>query len=191
MTESDGSPSSSGSSSWSLDADSGELRILTGVAGRAARMGHRLTIAMRRWTATVQWDGGEPVSAELSVVVDSLEVLSGEGGVTPLAGPAKGVARSNALKSLEAKKFPQIRFAAADISRTAQGYRLSGSVEIHGTERSQVVDLTVEDRGAVWGLSTHVKVTQSDFGVKPYSLFMGSLKVADDVTIDFAATHPK
>ena len=38
---------------------------------------------------------------------------------------------------------------------------------------------------------TQVKLTQSDFGVKPYSLFMGSLKVADEVTIDFSATHPK
>ncbi|MCB1264564.1 MAG: YceI family protein [Mycobacterium sp.] len=182
---------SSGSSSWSLDGDSGELRILTGVAGRAAKMGHRLTIAMRSWTATVQWDGGEPVSAELNVVVDSLEVLSGEGGVTPLAGPEKGVARSNALKSLDAKKFPQIRFASTDISRTAQGYRLSGSVEIHGTERPQVVDLAVADRGAAWELTARVSLAQSDFGVKPYSLFMGSLKVADEVTIDFAATHPK
>ena len=191
MTESNGSSRSGGSSSWSLDADSGELRILTGVAGRAAKMGHRLTIAMRSWTATVQWEGGEPISAELNVVVDSLEVLTGEGGVTPLAGPEKGVARSNALKSFDDKKFPQIRFETSDISRTAQGYRLSGSVEIHGTARPQVVDLTIEDRGAVWGLSTQVKLTQSDFGVKPYSLFMGSLKVADEVTIDFAATHPK
>ena len=74
MTESNGSSRSGGSSSWSLDADSGELRILTGVAGRAAKMGHRLTIAMRSWTATVQWEGGEPISAELNVVVDSLEV---------------------------------------------------------------------------------------------------------------------
>lgn len=177
--------------SWSLDGASGELRIRTGVAGRAAKMGHRLTIAMRSWQATVQWSGKAPTSAELSVAVDSLEVLSGEGGVTPLSGPEKGVARSNALKSLDAKKYPQIRFSAGEIAKTDAGYRLSGTVEIHGTERPQVVDLTVTDTGAAWALSTQVRITQSDFGIKPYSLFMGSLKVADDVTIDFTATYPK
>ena len=45
---------------WSLHAPDGELLLRTGVAGRAARMGHRLTIAMTRWQATVTWDGDEP-----------------------------------------------------------------------------------------------------------------------------------
>lgn len=178
-------------STWTLDSTSGELQILTGVAGPAARMGHRLTIGMTSWHASVAWQSGEPVSAELVVEVDSLQVLKGEGGVTPLSGPEKGVARSNALKSLNAKKFPQVRFTTSEITKTADGYRMTGSVEIHGTPRPQVVDLAVEDRGDTWALSTRVPVIQSDFGVKPYSLLMGSMKVADEVTIAFNATHPK
>ena len=178
-------------SDWSIDPAAGELRIRTGVAGRAAKMGHRLTIAMQSWDATVRWAGDKPKSAELTVEVDSLAVISGEGGIKPLAGPEKGVARSNALKSLDAKTFPQIRFVADGIAKTEDGYRLTGTTEIHGTARPQVVDLTVEDRGDTWVLSTQVSITQSDFGVKPYSLFMGSLRVADEVTVEFTATHPK
>lgn len=178
-------------STWSLTAADGELRILTGVAGRAAKMGHRLTIGMKSWQASVHWAGATPTAVELTVDVDSLEVLGGEGGLTPLAGPEKGVARSNALKSLDAKKFPQIRFTSEDVAKTAGGYRLTGSVEIHGTSRPQAVDVTVTDEGGALALSAQVSVTQSDFGVKPYSLMMGTLKVADEVTIDFAATHAK
>ena len=74
-------------SNWILSPDNGELRILTGVDGRAAKMGHRLTIAMQTWQATVRWAGGKPASAELTAQVDSLTVLSGEGGLTPLSGP--------------------------------------------------------------------------------------------------------
>jgi polyisoprenoid-binding protein YceI len=178
-------------SNWILSPDNGELRILTGVDGRAAKMGHRLTIAMQTWQATVRWAGGKPASAELTAQVDSLTVLSGEGGLTPLSGPEKGVVRSNALKSLDAKKYPEIRFAADDIAETATGYRMTGTVEIHGTSRPQAVDVTVTDTGDGVALSAQVQLTQSDFGVKPYSLFMGSLKVADAVTIDFSATRPK
>jgi hypothetical protein len=37
------------------------------------------------------------VHAELTVVVDSLQVIKGDGGLTPLSGPEKSVARFNAL----------------------------------------------------------------------------------------------
>nr|WP_255525444.1 YceI family protein [Mycolicibacterium sp. BK634] len=174
-----------------MTAAEGELQILTGVGGPAAKMGHRLTIAMASWRADVQWRGKQPVSAELVVDVDSLQVVKGEGGVTPLTGPEKGVVRSNALKALDVKKYPQITFSAEDIDKTATGYRLTGTVEIHGTSRPQIVDLAVEDSGGVWVMSADVPVVQTQFGVKPYSLFVGSLKVADEVNLKFTARHPK
>lgn len=176
---------------WTLTAAEGELQILTGVAGPAAKMGHRLTIAFASWRAEVQWDGADPTAVRLVVDVDSLQVVKGEGGVTPLTGPEKGVARSNALKSLDAKKFPTITFVAEDISTMPGGYRLDGSVDIHGKTRPQSVDLAVEDAGSAWVMSTSAAVVQSQFGVKPYSLFMGSLKVADEVALQFTARHPK
>jgi len=178
-------------SSWSLSNSVGDLLIRTGVAGPAAKMGHRLTIRMDSWQAGVQWRDRTPVSADLTVVVDSLQVTKGEGSVTPLAGPAKLIARSNALKSLDAKKYPLIRFNADDIAETASGYRLTGTVEIHGRSRPQVIDLTVDDAGDAWAMSAHAAIIQSDFGVKPYSLLMGSLKVADEVAIEFTGKHPK
>ena len=176
---------------WTLTAAEGELQILTGVGGPAAKMGHRLTIAMASWRAGVQWRGKKPVGVELVVDVDSLQVIKGEGGVTPLTGPEKGVVRSNALKALDVKKYPQITFSAEDISETEAGYRLDGTVEIHGTSRPQTVDVAVEDSGDAWVMSASVPVLQTQFGVKPYSLFVGSLKVADEVNLRFTARHPK
>lgn len=66
---------------WTLDASDGELVLRTGVVGRAARLGHRLTIAMTRWQALVNWSGTDPVAGELVAEVDSFEVMRGEGGV--------------------------------------------------------------------------------------------------------------
>jgi polyisoprenoid-binding protein YceI len=172
---------------WTIDVSDGELLIHTGVAGRASKMGHRLTIAMRRWQATVRWSDGAPVAAQLTVDVDSLEVLRGEGGLTPLSGSQKILVRSNALRQLGAGRFPEICFDADSIDRSRDGYRLAGTLQIHGKTRPQVIDLRTEDLGEVWRLSSQAVVRQSDFGVKPYSLLMGSLKVTDDVTILFTA----
>src|SRR5262245_27634734 len=100
---------------WNLDESDGRLVVETGVTGRASKMGHRLTIVMTTWQATVGRADGEPANVELTVDVNSLAVLSGAGGLTPLTGPEKALARSNALKALDADRFPQIRFQAGDI----------------------------------------------------------------------------
>jgi polyisoprenoid-binding protein YceI len=176
---------------WCLDASDGELLIRTGVKGRAARMGHRLTIVMTRWQATVSWAGAEPVAAELAVETDSFDVLRGEGGVKGLSGPEKTLVRSNALKSLDAGRFPEIRFTAETIDKTDDGYRLTGKLHIRGKSRQHVIDLRTEDLGDSWRMSAESSVRQTDYGVKPYSLLMGSVQVADDVTVSFAAVHAK
>ena len=176
---------------WSLDPSNGELLVRTGVAGFGARMGHRLTIAMRQWQATVKWSDGEPVAAQLTVDVNSLEVLRGEGGLTPLSGPEKILVRSNALRQLAAERHPEIRFDADTIDKSRDGYRLTGTLQIRGKTRAQVIALRTDDLGDAWRLSTEAVVRQSEFGVKPYSLLMGSLKVADDVTVAFAAQRAK
>lgn len=176
---------------WDLDGADGELMIRTGVAGRAAQLGHRLTIAMRGWRATVQWSDDEPVSAELTVDVDSLEVVRGDGGLTPLSGPEKILVRGNALRSLNARRFPRISFAAKTIEKTDDGYRLTGTLTIHGKARTQVVDVRADDLGDSWRMSSETAIRQSDFGVRPYSQLLGSLKVADDVTVSFTAQRAK
>ncbi|OBB77084.1 YceI family protein [Mycobacterium sp. 852014-52144_SCH5372336] len=173
---------------WNLDQSDGELRIRTGVEGRAAKMGHRLTIAVNTWHVTVGWSDGEPSEVTLTVHVDSLEVLSGEGGVTPLTGPEKALARSNALKVLNAKRFPRIEFETSDIEKTGDRYRLTGTLQINGKTRDQVVDVAVQEADGVWRMSCETIVRHSDFGLKPYSMLMGSMKVADAVTVAFTAT---
>jgi polyisoprenoid-binding protein YceI len=176
---------------WQMDGSEGTLLVTTGVAGPASAVGHRLTLVMTTWRGEVQFTGSEPSSVEVTVDVDSLEVRRGSGGVKGLSGPEKALARSNALKSLQVDRHPEIRFRTDDISVTDTGYRLAGTLEIHGRSRSHVVDLRVADGGTAWQLSCESTVRQTDFGVKPYSLMMGALKVADEVTVSFTAEHPK
>lgn len=176
---------------WTIGPSDGELTLRTGVAGRAARMGHRLTIAMRRWHATVTWDNHEPVAADLTVEVESFDVLRGEGGVKGLSGPEKGLVRVNAMKAMDASRFPTIRFVAGTVERGDGGYRLTGELAIHGQTHGHVIDLRTEDVGDSWRMSAESTVRQSDYGITPYSLLMGSVQVADEVALSFTAVHPK
>jgi polyisoprenoid-binding protein YceI len=176
---------------WESGPSDGELTVTTGVTGPAASMGHRLTIAMTVWHATVQWADGEPSSVELTVDVDSLDVQRGEGGIKGLSAPEKVMARSNALKTFKADTFPHIRFRADDVAATDGGYRLTGTLEIHGTTHDRVVELAVKDLGDAWRMTVEAVVRHSDFGMKPFSMMMGAMRVEDEVTVSFTGEHAK
>lgn len=174
---------------WQLDASHGQLLVRTAVAGRAAKMGHRLTIVMERWEATVSWTGDRPTAVELAVEVDSLRVLQGDGGMTPLTAPEKTLIRSNALKCLDSNKHRLIRFGSSDIEPTDDGYRLTGELEIHGRRKPHVVELRVTHQpDGSSQLSGDSTVRHSDFGVRRYSMLMGAMQVADEVTVSFSGT---
>ncbi|BCI51558.1 polyisoprenoid-binding protein [Mycolicibacterium litorale] len=171
-----------------LDASDGDLRIRTDVTGPAARMGHHLTILVATWHASVGWDGDEPVAVELTADVDSLQIERGDGGVTPLSGPERALARTNALKTLSAQRYPTVTFTSDRMTPAGGGYHLAGELEIHGHHRAHSLDVAVTDKGDGWRLEARSAVRQTDFGVRPYSMFMGSMKVVDTVTIEFSAT---
>jgi polyisoprenoid-binding protein YceI len=169
---------------WTFDGGSGSLQVLTGVDGTAARMGHRLTIGVPTWQAELTWEGDQPSALTLTADVAALVVESGEGGMTPLTAPERLVARSNALKTLSTKQFPRVTFESRAIDPTDTGYRLTGTLEIHGVRRDHTVDVAVVDEQ----ISARTEVRQSDFDIKPFSMMMGGLRVADAVTVVFSAS---
>ena len=173
---------------WTIGPADGELLLKTDKTGPAAKTGHRLTIGFNDWTGSVDVDDTTPQKVSLAVVVDSMEVLSGEGGLTPMTGAEKAIARSNALKSLKASKSPTITFTTSNVSPTDGGYRLDGQLTVAGTTVPHTVDVAVADADSGAKVSATTTVSHKAVGIKPYSLAMGALKVADEVGIEFHAT---
>lgn len=177
---------------WTLDAShGGQLAVRTDVTGKASKMGHRLTIAVTSWTATVEWSGDAPTAVTLDAEVGSIDVIDGEGGLTPLIGPEKIVAKANALKSFDAGRYPSITFRSTDITAVDTGFRLTGMAEIHGVSREVTVDVNVTDLGDRWHLVSETAVRQSDYKITPYSQMFGAMKVVDEVTVTFDAEYRK
>lgn len=171
-----------------IDQSSGVLEVHTGVAGRSARLGHRLVLAPTTWRAAVEVDGEQPVSLVVTVDAGSLEVVSGEGGLTPLTSPERAVATANAHRSLKVKANPTIEYRSVAIEATENGFRVRGDLTICGTTRPCDFALAYEEAEPAPALATAVPVRQTDFGIKPFSLMMGTLQVADEVTVVARAT---
>jgi polyisoprenoid-binding protein YceI len=152
------------------------LRVKTGRSGAAAKAGHDLVIEVTSWEATL--DAGEAPSIELSADPTSLKVIEGKGGMQALDDDGK----ADILKSIDKDvlKKKAISFRSTSVEQSDGGLAVKGDLELVGKTAPVEFRLTVGDDGA---LSGSAKVTQSTWGMKPYSALFGALKVNDEVEV--------
>jgi polyisoprenoid-binding protein YceI len=85
-------------------------------------------------------------------------------------------------KVLDQEKYPEIRFKSSHIEQTSpQHYRVVGMLELHGTKH----EVTLEVTGGPEHYHGATKLKQSDYGIKPISLGGGSVKVKDELELEF------
>lgn len=166
--------------------ESGTLHLLTGVEGKAARMGHDLVLDLSDWSAEADVSDGVPTAVRLRAALASFAVQSGSGGAKPLSDKDRATIRKNALGSMRADKHPEVTFASTSISPSANGFQVTGDLSIGGQTRPVTVDLAVE--GST--LTARTSVVQTQFDVTPYSAMLGALKLRDRVDVALDATIP-
>lgn len=81
----------------------------------------------------------------------------------------------------EVLKRQNVTFRSTAFEPAGEGvYRVEGDLTLAGMTRPVGFDLTVGDDGAV---SATAVVTQTRWGMKPFSALFGTLKVLDDVEV--------
>lgn len=167
--------------------DTARLSVRTGRGGAAAKAGHDLTIHVTRWSGTLE------VGAELewnAVALDadatSLRVHKGTGGMQALGDDDK----ANIQQTIddEVLKRRDISFRSSRASSPDGGARVSveGDLTLAGRTQPISVEVEVGEDGTVAATAV---VTQTRWGMKPYSALFGALKVLDDVEVGFEG-HP-
>jgi polyisoprenoid-binding protein YceI len=160
--------------------DNATLSVRTRRGGAAAKAGHDLLLHVTSWKGTlVAGEDAVPASAELTADATSLRVREGTGGIQALGDHDK----ANIEQTIddEVLKRRDIAFRSTRIER-AGGDTLSmeGELTLAGKTEPIAFDVAV---GADGALSAHVTVTQTRWGMKPYSALFGTLKVLDDVEV--------
>jgi polyisoprenoid-binding protein YceI len=161
-----------------LGPDNATLQVKTYRAGMASKAGHDLVIDVTGWQATVTSEDSRPVSVELSADPRSLRVRDGHGGAKPLSDKDRGEIAKNIEKKVLGEQG--IEFRSTGVENGDGRLQVSGELRIAGTARPVSFDLSMGPDGHVQGT---VPLTQSEWGIKPYTALMGALKVRDDVEI--------
>ena len=178
-------PVAASTGNFRLGPGTGRVVIKTSRAGLAARAGHDLTIEVTRWSAQVdvpaEEDGGvaaAKVSAELDL--GSLEVREGTGGAVPLTDRDRREIKKTigGILGGGAATFASSRI----IPSGASGGAIEGTVTLNGKTQPARLQVTAPGSGRYRGSAT---LTQTVFGIKPYTGFFGALKLKDEVTVEF------
>ncbi len=86
-------------------------------------------------------------------------------------------------KSLDSERYPAISFRSNSYRQDGNGSaEVLGKLSLHGAVR--LVTLTVKKQGDRWTGSARLK--QTDFGMRPVSVAGGTVKVKDEVKVEFS-----
>lgn len=172
------------SGNYELGPESGRLLVKTARTGLGAKAGHDLTIEVTRWRGKAVIDANHAGSSSVTLEadIDSFEVREGTGGVKPLTDADRAdIKNTLRTKVLRADRYPVIVFASNDVSGTPESFRVAGDLSIAGVTQPVTVEGRI-DAGRAVGSAV---VAQTRWGIKPYSAFLGALKLRDEVEVYF------
>lgn len=172
-----------------LGPENATLRVKTERRGAAAMAGHDLTIEVTSWEGALEV-GEDPDRFSLNLTVDagSLQVREGVGGVQAL-GEEDKIEIKQTIEAEVLGTTQPIEFHSTEVEALDGGRRLgvSGELTMNGNTHPLDFILDVGPEGQVSGKAT---VTQSDWGIKPYSGLFGTLKVRDEIEVVAEASFP-
>ena len=121
----------------------------------------------------------DPAGGKLNVRSATLTVL--DPGLSA-ARRAEVQARMLGPEVLDSAAFPDIQFESTAVETTGTArWMVTGRLTVHGVTRSTTLPLTERDghyRGSV-------ALKQRDFGIEPISIVGGTVKVKDELKIEF------
>jgi len=166
-----------------LGPENSKLIVRAYREGAAAKLGHDLVIEVTSWQGVLEiGEDGAATSAELTADSRSLEVREGVGGAKALSDKDRADIKGSIDKKI--LQGSQISFRSTDIRTSGDGsYSVRGDLELVGTTRPITFLVSLDAGGHA---TASAQVTQSEWGIKPFSAMLGALKVRDTVDVELS-----
>jgi polyisoprenoid-binding protein YceI len=158
------------------DSTTAELLVFTFKEGLLSAVAHDLKLRVTRFDAEVDLAAGK---AKATIDASSLRVVcpmkDGQENRAALPAVLFGEIEKNVLASLDAKRFQQLSFEVSSLTPR----EVQGALTLHGVTKTV--------RGTRADSATQViaefRIDTRDFGIKPFSAMLGSLKNKPEVVV--------
>lgn len=165
------------------------LRVFTFKEGLLRGVAHDLQLRAHELELTLVGPPSQPEAVRLHVDPRHLRVVCAmqDGREDPSAlspGDRAKIERTMADHVLHPERYPKISFHSTSITWSSPNRAIiHGELRLHGTQRSLSAEIVRQ--GDRW--VTEVDLHQPDYGIKPYSAMLGSLKVQPRVRVQVDA----
>src|SRR5438093_10115743 len=182
-------PAVAATRTYVIDASASAVQVHVGKSGVFGFAGHTHEVTADRFEGRVDADPDDLArsSVELSFEASGLTV-SAQGEPEGDAPKVQEVMAGS--KVLDVSRFPAIRFRSRQVSgrRAADGayeLQVAGEVSLHGVSRAVTVPVRVELSGATLTASGRTALAQRAFGMEPVTAGGGTVKVKNEVGVEF------
>ncbi len=188
----DTADSPSGASRWVANARRSQVVVHVYRKGLLSGMAHDHHFHVGEFRATAVLDPAGPDLGPFEVVADAGSLRDRQPDLTP-DERARVDAQAAGDDVLDAHRFPEVRLVPARAGLTRLRSEPDGSLAgelaaklvLHGKERAVTVPIAASREGGSWRARGTFRFRQSDFGIEPYSGFLGMVAVHDEVQVDF------
>ena len=181
---------------FALNPNTSSLRMYAFRAGKAAKFGHNHVLSAPEFQGFFSLSPEGPAASRFDLLFRLNQLAFDDPQHRAALGPAfastisaedTASTRNNMLgdNNFQATRFPLLRIQSLQIVGDAPKFAAKIAVELHGQTREMWTPLTVTglpERLAVQGA---LVLRQSDFGIKPFSVFGGILAVHDEIVVEF------
>ncbi len=160
-----------------IDTAHSRLTVHVGKTGAFSGLGHVHEISAPIARGEVQTS--KPFAVRFDVNAAAMKVVDPDESEKDRADVQKTMLGAEAL---DVARFPEIQFVSGAVEEIGESHwRIHGSLTLHGQTKPIVLETTLE-KGHYRGTAS---VIQSSFGITPIKVAGGTIKVKDEVQIEF------
>lgn len=179
---------------YRFDDDASRVLALVGKAGVLSGAGHVHVVAVKRLRGFAR-TGARAAKADVLFPVRAMRVdppairsaLGGEYAEVHMDAQQRTDTRKNMLISLDAHAYPWVHLAISRANAAAQT-PLQIKLTLHGQTRAitlPAAPATIQSGAQRLIAEGSFHIRQSDFGIEPYAILLGALRVKDELQIRY------
>ena len=170
------------------DTSASQLVIRAGRNGLLSALSHDHEFTPARWQAEVDFDPERPQEIRVDLRIDAATLHD---HVARLSQKLRDyVDRETAgPEVLDAQRYREVEFQGKSASTEGAGGALQGvlhgELSLHGTTRPLDVPFQAHADAPGYRVTGSVRFRQTDFGMTPFSSAGGTIRVDDEIRVDF------
>ncbi len=145
------------------------------------------TSSLHDWTMTMDQVSGQGAFKLEGNTIQSISDVSITLKVEGLKSGKSGMDK-NAYKAMETGKYPNMVYKSSKNAIAGNKVTSTGQLTLANTTKTVVLNLTCSATGNTVKCTGKLPIKMTDYGIKPPTAMMGTIKTGDALTIDITAS---